>query len=159
MEAQIAKLKETAERLNSASDRLSQAVDVLNARLKTIGLGVSAWVDVRTDGTSTVQVGYTKLNKKWQVAIRALSLIDGVVTDESPFNEAPRHYRVLAVYKLHDLMNELSRVAVGMIANLNEASDALYAYVQALKASLGERQLEELTVPSSRDASSSEGRE
>lgn len=133
METLIADLRIAAKNLNDASDRLSVEMEVLNDRLKSLALGVSAWVSFKADGPNTVQVGYTKINKKWGIVIR--EVFNGTPGNAWPFNEAPRHYRVLCAPKLLNLMDEIVRVAGGMIEDLNEAATTVDAYVQVMKTS------------------------
>src|SRR6266852_2109512 len=64
--------------LNNASDELGRAISALDAALKKLNLGVSAWVTLSSnDGVQTGQdwwwkreFGYTKVRDKWGIALR-----------------------------------------------------------------------------------------
>jgi X-X-X-Leu-X-X-Gly heptad repeat protein len=115
--ASLVKLTDSAARLNSGSDELATAIRPIDAALKKLNLGVSAWYAYRgseapdSDGNYYYRrIGYAKVGGKWGLAI---STDSGNVYDESDnyeawlFNDAPRLMRLEAVDYIPDLLEQL----------------------------------------------------
>ena len=125
--------------LNTESDGLNVSVSRLEALLKKHPIGVSSWVSFNENSSSpngryyqSDDVGFTKINGKWGLAIRSIS---GDVTDpdgekctEWHFNESPRGLRVRAVSKFPELLEKLikdGKEMVGEVAAQVQAVDFL----------------------------------
>ena len=68
-------LSHAAVDLNGASDELGKPIQVWEAALKKLNLGVSAWVELSSGGDDRERwwdrgVGYTKLKDRWGIALR-----------------------------------------------------------------------------------------
>ena len=115
-------LTATAAKLNAVSDEIAQPISVIDAALRRLNLGVSAWVEVagEVDHHDTAyfwdrSIGYDKVSRSWGIAIRTRSgsLTDQRVDEETwLFNDAPRSIRLEALDKLPDLLAELVKVAI-----------------------------------------------
>ena len=115
VEGSFRQLASAAQALNAASEDLSKVIRHLDASLKKLGLGVSAWVPV--SGTSdetqywTVELGYDRNDGKWGLALREVTGFHLDKNDETEqlwaFNEAPRAQRAEAVDKIPDLLEKL----------------------------------------------------
>ena len=115
VESSFKKLAAAAQALNSASDDLGKVIRHLDASLKKLALGITAWVQI--NGTSddtqywTSEIGYAKVDGKWGLVLREVTgyLLDN--TDESEevwiFSEAPRTLRTESVTKIPDLLEKL----------------------------------------------------
>jgi len=129
VQAAYQQLSAAAITLNSASDELGKSVAALDAALKRLNLGITAWVTVddydcpdpfyRAD-----QVGYDKIGGKWGIGLRTIS---GNYTDpehessqEWLFNDASRSLRVAAVEKIPELIEELTKAADATTKKINE---------------------------------------
>ena len=124
-------LSVAATTLNTASDALSKSISDLDAVLRKLGLGVSAWIPFReerpVDTTlaryETDEIGYAKSGGKWCLSIRTglrsgqIGLGDDVF-EQWPFNEAPRALRVRAVTKIPDLLDQLNKDAIAAAKNI-----------------------------------------
>ncbi|MGA2592653.1 MAG: hypothetical protein ABSH32_22300 [Bryobacteraceae bacterium] len=72
-------LAAAAANLNSVSDELGKSIEELDTDLKKLNLGISAWVTIFEDQAEggehwyTEQIGYTKINNKWGIALRTCS--------------------------------------------------------------------------------------
>jgi hypothetical protein len=118
------KLSLVSQELNSASDELGKAVTQIDAALKKLSLGVAVWVRLaerRADpGNNDFwdefdEVGYSKVNGKWGIAIRTvgedLQNPDHSSEERWLFNDAPRALRLLAIDKIADLLDALATKA------------------------------------------------
>lgn len=111
------KLSEAAATLNSASDELGESISALDAALKKLNLGVTAWVTIvgGNDDCSLYywsrDVGYDKIGGKWGIAISTstgyLDRPDEESCDSWLFSDAPRAYRIEAIDKIPDLIEKL----------------------------------------------------
>lgn len=127
----FAQLADSAARLNSASDELSKAVAPIDAALKKLNLGVTAWHpyinshDAQDGSYYMRRVGYAKVSGKWGLA---LSIVSGYVNDPEDdieqwlFNDAPRWMRIEAVDHIPALLEELVRQADKVAVALHEKS-------------------------------------
>jgi hypothetical protein len=116
-----------AARLNAASDEFSKAVAPIDAALKKLNLGVTAWH--RYVGSSPDQdgyywerrIGYAKVGGKWGLALATAS---GYMQDpeedgeEWLFNDAPRWIRIEAIDHVPSLLEELARQAEKTVGEL-----------------------------------------
>ena len=115
-------LAKSAAALNVVSDELGKPIPVIDAALQRLNLGVSAWVqfgeydDADHDVFEEHSIGYTKVSGTWGIAIRTRhgsELNDEFDDDEEElwrFNDAPRSYRLAALDRLPELLEQLARV-------------------------------------------------
>ena len=139
------KIPAVATSLNNVSDSLNNSAKRIEAVLKKHPLGVTSWVKFTDydspNGASYYfeQVGFAKINGKWCLAIRT---VEGDVRADDdkveiwPFNEAPRGFRVKAVKKLPDLLEQLVKDGNEMIQEVTEQVKAVDFLADALEAVL-----------------------
>ncbi len=135
-------LSHAAVDLNTASDELSKPIQICEAALKKLNLGVSAWVDLAGYDSGGYWwdrgIGYTQLKDRWGIALRTREGHHGNDEDPDPelwpFNEAPRWMRIEGVAKLPDLLEALLKQAHDTtqkirkkIAQANEVVEAINA--------------------------------
>ena len=109
-------LSQAATNINTASDELGKAISALDAALKKLNLGISAWVTI-SGGERPDQIfwsrdiGYAKVGHIWGIAIRTVSghynFPEEGDEEKWLFNEAPRWIRIEAVGKIPDLLETL----------------------------------------------------
>jgi hypothetical protein len=114
------RLAASAELLNAASDEFSKPIQELETALQKLNLGLITWQTVTShsddhDNYSRREVGYTKVDAKWGLVIRTISgnphVDEGDDIELWPFSDAPRSYRIEALDKLPDLLEELIKNA------------------------------------------------
>jgi hypothetical protein len=133
-------LATASESLNLVSDELGKAVSDIDAGLRKLGLGVTAWVQIyaKTDTSEedpiflVEELGYAKVGR-WGVALRTRSRDDRAPEPEETietflFNDAPRKLRLKAIEKLPELLKKLSEEA----AKVTKELQAKLAYAQAV---------------------------
>jgi methyl-accepting chemotaxis protein len=126
----IKQLSESAVKLNDASDELTNAIAPIDAALKKLNLGVTAWHrlthGVQDDGSYwSYNIGYAKVSGKWGLAISSVSgHVQLEVDDEDvwPFNDAPRWIRIQAIDSIPDLLETLVKQADKLAAELQQKS-------------------------------------
>ena len=114
-------LADSAARLNSSSDELANAIRPIDAALKKLNLGVSAWYPYRGSEEPDAEgnyycrrIGYAKVDGKWGLALSTLS---GHIHNEENdydqwlFNDAPRLMRLEALDSIPDLLEKLVKEA------------------------------------------------
>ena len=137
------RLAEKATHLNQASDELTKPIETLDAELKKLGLGISAWITIQhnrseeSDCWYTEELGYTKLNNRWGVALRTssgdYSYPPGDEWHEWHFADSPRSLRVKAVDHLPALLDELAREAVKTTLAIKAKTEVAHQVVAAVK--------------------------
>lgn len=114
VENSFKQLASAAQALNTASDDLGKVTRQMDASLKRLALGLTAWVPV--SGTSdetqywTNELGYAKLDGKWGLALREVTgyRLDHDETEQVwAYNDAPRALRAEAVDKIPDLLEKM----------------------------------------------------
>jgi hypothetical protein len=131
VENSFKQLASAAQALNSASDDLGKVIRHLDASLKKLALGITAWVQV--NGTSdetqywTSELGYAKVDGKWGIALREVTgyLPENVDETEEiwPFGDAPRALRTEAVGKIPDLLDKMLQLTEEATQNLKEKTE------------------------------------
>jgi hypothetical protein len=120
VQASYKQLSLAATSLNAASDQLGEAISVLDAALKKLNLGISAWVRLSGDQDEyydwwSREIGYTKIGDAWGIALKDASGNLGNPERDSEekwlFNDAPRWMRIEAVGKIPDLLEALLKQA------------------------------------------------
>lgn len=115
VENSFKQLASAAQALSSASDDLGKVIRQLDASLKKLALGITAWVQVSESADEVqywiAELGYAKIDGKWGISLRELT---GYHLDNEPdatevwaFNEAPRALRTEAVGKIPDLLEKM----------------------------------------------------
>jgi len=114
-------LAKTARNLNFTSDALGKYVSEIEEALKSLNLGVSAWVTIskstRMDGMATwnEELGYDKIGKNWCIGLRSYQQTEWdeeyIDFERWTFNEGPREVRIRAIDRLPDLIRELDSEA------------------------------------------------
>lgn len=142
VQASFQKLAEKATLLNEASDELSKPIERLDAELKKLGLGISAWVTISYDRSddseywSREELGYTKINSRWGIALRSSSgdytYPPDDICHEWHFVDSPRTLRIKAVDHLPALLDELAKEAVKTASALNAKTDVAQQVVAAV---------------------------
>jgi hypothetical protein len=109
-------LSAAAAELNAVSDALGQTIVQLDAALKKLNLGISTWVVVVGDDDHNLnfwshQLGYTKIDDRWGIALKTVSGNHGypeeIEREEWFFNEAPRALRIEAIGEIPALLEQL----------------------------------------------------
>jgi prefoldin subunit 5 len=138
-------LSSVATELNAVSDELGKSISEIDAALKKLNLGISAWVVInsaRLDEDSggdlhwTEEIGYAKVNGKWGISLRTWEsgLGDGDDNvEESLFNDAPRALRLAAIEKIPELLEKLSNEAVKTTQKLQSRLDDVQMVAAAMK--------------------------
>ena len=111
------RLTASAPELNAVSDELAKQIRTIDSALQKLNLGISAWVEFAVqhfeDGEfmSARSIGYAKVAGTWGIAIRwnGFDPDGNPATDEWRFNDAPRSYRLEALEKLPELLEELAK--------------------------------------------------
>jgi hypothetical protein len=101
--------------LNSAADELCVNIAPLNAALRTINLGVSAWHKIT--GTEDENgwfwrrdIGYAQVGRTWGIALRRIEGNHGEGEHEEQiwlFHDAPKWMQIESVGRIPDLFDEL----------------------------------------------------
>lgn len=136
------KLAEKASHLNQVSDELTKIIDTLDAELKKLGLGISAWVTIDDDRSddgqywSSEELGYTKLSNRWGIALRTRSGDYNYPPDDEchewHFSDSPRTLRIKAVDHLPTLLDELSKEAAKMASAIRTKAEIADQVVAAV---------------------------
>lgn len=122
------RLSASASSLNAVSDELSKPIAAIDGALKALNLGVTAWVEFAGDVDHNAgyswerSIGYAKVSGKWGIAISTSSGSFGDEPNEEIwlFGDAPRSYRLDAVDKLPELIEELVGAADETAKKLRE---------------------------------------
>ena len=132
--------------LNAISDELGKSISEIDLALKKLNLGVSVWVNIRAGGDDLdyfmEQIGYSKVDGKWGVALRTVSgnhsRPDEDTIEQWLFSDAPRRLRVAAIDKLPEMLkslsNEAAETARKITAKLAEAKEVAAAVKGAAEA-------------------------
>jgi hypothetical protein len=145
LSAPFKRLVDSAAKLNKVSDQLTIQIEQIDAALKNLNLGVTAWVMIAEnedeDGNwIEEELGYTRIGSRWGVALRTHSGTRGTDPNHpdetfSAFADAPRPLRIRAVPHIPKLIDQLSVEAEAMIAKLSPEVDEVSALALALQAS------------------------
>ena len=127
-------LSKTALSINEASDKLSKVIERLDNALRSLNLGVAAWVEINSTSDDdlcweTHYIGYDKIAGKWCIGLKEASgNFNWPERDEGNvwvFSDGPREMRIRAVEhvpKLIETLNSLgNKMAEELIAKTNEA--------------------------------------
>jgi len=136
------RLASAAAALNAASNEFGRPISAIEAALKTLNLGVSAWVkfageeDQASGEYSERCLGYARVNGRWGIAIR---ILEGNLADshertfeEWLFNDAPRAHRLEAADKLPELVEKLYDSAVDTTRQLKGKAEKVAQVAKAI---------------------------
>jgi hypothetical protein len=131
--ASFQELADCSARLNSASDELANAVHPIDAALKKLNLGVTAWHSYKrfddphgSEYYWSRRIGYARVGRTWGLALSTVSgyySSDDEDKEEWLFNDAPRWMRVEAVDHIPDLLELLVKETNKVTANLQEKTE------------------------------------
>jgi len=127
----FAELSAAADTLNNSTDQLTKTVDQLEEALLRLNIGLSSWVEVQMftdeDGGQyyRIELGWSKSEGTWGFNIHR---VEGNNHSDAPeevreawkFNYAPRDYRLWAVSKLPELLDDLAKAASKTAENVNK---------------------------------------
>jgi hypothetical protein len=137
----VQQLPTVAAALNAATDALGNSVSKLDALLKKFSLGVPTWVSFSShrgdEGYYKEDIGYSKLNGRWGIAIRTVSGDFANPDDDIeqwPFNDAPRLLRVNAVEKIPELLDALIEKSEEMTKAIAVKAGEVDALTKAMSA-------------------------
>ncbi len=135
-------LSEVAPSLNSASDKLTKTVALLDEALKRLNIGLTVWVDFRHRGDddpncyNVDQVGYTKVGGVWGLALRHIWGTESYEDfhEEGPwlFNDATREQRLLSVEKFPEVVERLATEAVTTKKQIEEKTQEVLGLAAAI---------------------------
>ncbi|HEX3580647.1 MAG TPA: hypothetical protein VH087_02715 [Thermoanaerobaculia bacterium] len=125
------RLRDAAASLNAASDEFSKTIAPIDAALKKLNLGVTAWhsylersPDENGDYWSR-DIGYARVQGKWGLALRTVSGNANYGDDDTQewlFNDAPRFMRAEAIDNIPALLEVLIRQAEKVAGDLRQKS-------------------------------------
>jgi hypothetical protein len=141
------RLVASAEVLSSATDEFSKPIAQLDEALRKLDLGLLTWETVASGQDDEYNwwqrdVGYARIDHKWGLAIRKLNGNHGYPDDDRQeqwlYNEAPRSYRIEALDKLPDLLEQLIKNADKTAKKLREKAVEAHDLAAALKSATAE---------------------
>ena len=136
-------LSETSTRLNTVSDEFSKAIAPIDAELKKLNLGVTAWHRYIGDGDENSgdfwerRIGYAKIAGKWGLALATVSGNIHYQEHEEEqwlFGDAPRAMRVEAVDHVPGLLEELVTQANKVASDLENKTQTARALALTISA-------------------------
>jgi hypothetical protein len=140
--ASYKQLVTSAQALNAKSDELTKVVGVLDAALKRLNLGITAWERIQgsdNDGSGdywSEDVGYAKVDSHWGIALRERSGNHSDPEDRESeqwlFNDAPRPLRISAIDALPALIDKLVKNADKTTRKIEEKLPEVRALATAL---------------------------
>jgi hypothetical protein len=137
-------LKEIANELNLTSDNFNKIIVSLE---EEIGIGITTWVRVAGQDDDEFhefwsrELGYTKIDNKWGLAIRETTGNHISKVRERKiwaFNHAPRPYRIEALVMIPELLEKLKKFAIKTIKKLGESIDEAQIILDNFRKEIGE---------------------
>ncbi|MGC9952228.1 MAG: hypothetical protein ABSF64_38285 [Bryobacteraceae bacterium] len=130
--------------LNDAAKELGRSIGSLEAALRSLNLGVSAWYAIADGGDDdgsywSRDIGYTRIGEQWRIALRTVSGNHQVHQHHEQvwaFNDAPRWMCVESVGKLPDLFDRLISQSVDTTEKIKARTieaEELAAAVRAIR--------------------------
>lgn len=135
------RLEELSTQLNESSDSLSESIKRVEAKLASLRLGVSVWVEDATidtercvsregdvEGEIYIRLGYTKIDGKWCLAIgdEKNNFQRGYMEEGYkllPLLQAPREHRVRALQLIPRLIKALEAGAEAELKAVQSVTD------------------------------------
>jgi hypothetical protein len=141
-------LTHAASDLNAASDELAKPIQIWEAALKKLNLGVPAWVEISSGGDDQEyswwdrSVGYSRLKNHWGIALRSRDgnhRHPGYESEEIwAYNDAPRWMRIESVGKLPDLLDALLKQAQETARKIRAKTGQANELAEAISKALAE---------------------
>jgi len=136
-------LTETASALNAASDHLTRGVAALDEALKRLNVGLTVWINFAVRGDDNDpglydldQIGYSKVNGTWGLAIRHIWGDEGAEWEKEDgpwaFNDVPREMRLRAVDKIPEVITELNKAAIQTTKKVQEKTEKVLELAEAI---------------------------
>lgn len=100
-------LRLTSDHLNAVSDALAATIVKLNALLQKYNIGVSAWHVYKKTSTFEYALGYSKIQNKWQLAVRERDVNEPDNDEIWALAQAPRFHRHEALAHLESLVTRI----------------------------------------------------
>ena len=133
-------LSNTAQILNVASDRLSKAIEDLDAALSMLNLGITSWVEFSSYGegpfSEAEEIGYAKINGTWGIGLRKTFDDENDQSrselTEWRFKDAPREMRLRAINNLGKLIERLNEDAGKAATTLENRIEEAEEYANAI---------------------------
>ena len=136
-------LSVAAKNLNKVSDELGETISTLNAALRKLNLGVSAWVPI-TGGQDEYgnywsrDIGYASIDKEWGIALRFIrgNYNDPEETQEESwlFDDGPRWLRAEAIAHVPALLEKLTKQADDTAKRIQKKIEEAKRLAGAIKA-------------------------
>jgi hypothetical protein len=134
------KLSKTAKSINNESDKLSKTVENLDLALRSLNLGVYAWVQFgkwsgENNRSGHSEIGYDKMHSGWGISLRTIEFDEDGLEDrrtEWTFNNAPRELRLLAIAYIPNLFEALNQKAMNIALELSEKNREIDVFADAL---------------------------
>lgn len=144
--ASFKELAKSATLLNTASDELAKAIGPIDAALKKLNLGVTAWHPYAKGEDENGnywqrRIGYARVGRKWGLALSTVSgneFAEFEDDEEWLFSDAPRWMRLEALDHIPDLLEILVKRAnevAGQLQKKSELASELAAMISVLSAS------------------------
>ena len=152
------RLATTSDSLNQASDEYTKPFSDIDEALQKLNIGLVAWQSVvggqdEGDGYWSRDIGYAKVDGKWGLAIRTVNGHHSWESDETEmwlFRDAPRPYRIEALEKLPDLLEEIIKNAEKTTKKLQEKTVDAREVANAVKQAAEEVRQEKQAARSSK---------
>jgi hypothetical protein len=134
-------LAASAVELKQATDDFTKVTAPLDELLQQLNLGVECWVRIskwdHDDGIGEYrELGYAKVGERWGVALRSQIIDDtgDLLRNEVwLFNDGPRTFRIDAIEKVPELLDELAKKASKFTRKVRKSTDTARAVVDALQ--------------------------
>lgn len=145
------RLVSTANDYNAASAEFSKPVLQIEESVEPLNLRLTTWKKIVGGADDygnywSRDVGYTRVNGRWRIVVRAMSGNYNVEEADEyelwPFDEAPQSYRIEALDKLPDLLEELIKNAEKTAKKLKELTPDAKELAAAVKQATKEVQKE-----------------
>jgi hypothetical protein len=142
IQTQFKTLAAAASSLNTASNEFAKSVAILDESLKPLNIGLSVWVpfafaEVDPPDYDQDEVGYSKVNGTWGLAIRSIRGREGEdfehVTGPWLFNEAAREMRIHSVEKIPDVIKALTEKASDTTKRIQQKTREVRALAEAIR--------------------------
>jgi hypothetical protein len=146
----FAALSSVATDLNTASDKLTKTVTVLDEALKKLNVGLSVWVTFRSrddesepESYDDDQIGYCKVQGTWGIALRRIwgNPTFEVFHSDGPwlFNDAPRDLRLHGVDKIPELIEALGKEAFDFTNKIHKTTQEVHELAEVVAKMASER--------------------
>jgi hypothetical protein len=138
MSSYFTRLEELSTQLNASSDALSESIKRLEAKLASLRLGISVWLEepidtyLYQDDRISTFLGYTRVNGKWCLALRDDS--NEIIGDPEleapvqPLLQASRENRIKALQLMPAMIVSLETAAEAELKTVQLAMDLVAVF-------------------------------